>query len=91
MSVFILYSADSHLSYNSYTIEAVCDSKEKAIELITPILKRESQKEYKNATYSNAKEMLSDLLRNLNDINQTQGLSSNYVIREHLLNAFDCL
>lgn len=91
MSVFILYSADANLSYASYTLEAVCESKEKAIELITPTLKRESKNAYKDATYSNAKEMLSDILSNLREMNQTQTLSTNYVIREHLLNTFDRL
>lgn len=91
MSVFILYSADSNLSYDSYTLEAVCDSKKMAIKLITPTLKKEAKKEYKHVTYSDPKEMLSDLLSNLNEIGQTQTLSTNYVIREHLLNTFDCL
>lgn len=89
--VFIIYSADAHLSYNSYTVEAVTDSKEKAIELITPILKREAKKSYKDLSYSNASKMTADLLRNLQDFNQTQTLGTNYVIKEQLLNVFDCL
>lgn len=50
-TVFILYSTDAHHSWNSYTVEAVTDTKQKAIALITPILKREAKKAYKDATY----------------------------------------
>jgi hypothetical protein len=91
MSVFILYSADANLSYSSYTVEAVTTTKEKAIELVLPILKREAKKTYKDATYSKASEMVADLIDNLNNLSQTQTLGTNYVIREHMLNQFDCL
>lgn len=90
-TVFILYSADANLSYASYELEAVTTTKQKAIELIAPILKRESKKTYKDATYDSPKKMLSDLLNDLETINQTQTLDTNYVIKEQLLNKFDCL
>lgn len=90
-TVFILYSADSNLSYASYQLEAVTTTKQKAIDLVLPILKRESIKTYKDATYDSPKEMLSDLLDNLETLNQTQTLNTNYVIKEQLLNTFDCL
>jgi|GEM_PF-4478695 len=90
-TVFILYSADVHLSYDSYTVEAVTTTKEKAIQLLLPIIKRESKKCYKDHTYNKASEMQADLLDNLRTINQTQTLDTNYVIREQMLDQFDCL
>lgn len=90
-TVFILYSTDANHSWDSYTVEAVTTTKEKATELILPILKREAKHGYKAATYSKASEMVSDLLSDLNDLNQTQNLNTNYVIKEQLLNTFDCL
>lgn len=90
-TVFILYSTDANLSYSSYTVEAVTTTKEKAIELVLPILKREAKKMYKDATYSKPSEMVADLIGNLNHLNQTQSLDTNYVIREQFLNQFDCL
>lgn len=90
-NVFILYSADTHLSYSSYTVEAVTTTKEKAIQLLLPIIKRVAKKAYKDATYSKASEMVADLVTNLKTIGQTQNLNTNYVIREQLLDQFDCI
>lgn len=90
-SVFVLFSADCNLNYSSYSMEAVCTSKEKAIELITPILKRESKASYREKGYNRAGTMFMNLLSNLETLNQTQTLATNYVIKEQRLNALNCL
>lgn len=89
--VYIIFSADTHLNYGSYTLEAVCTSADEAFKLLNPILVREAGKVYSDKGYKNAGSMVDDLLSNLKDLRQTQTLDINYVIKEQQLNAFDCI
>lgn len=89
--VFIIFSTDANHSYSSYTMEAVCTTKEIALSLIMPILRRESKKTYKDHGYNSADELLSDLTHDLTHLDQTQTLAVNYVIKEQPLDVFNCL
>ena len=65
--------------YNSYKLIAVCSTKQKAIELLTPHLEKEAIENFKEDGYNNSNRMLSDLIYSLNSINQTQSLEKNFV------------
>lgn len=90
-SIFIIYSADTHLSYDSYRVEAIAESKAMAIQLLLPLLEKEAAHSYKDANYTTSEKMVSDLLNNLKDLNQTQTLDINYVLKEQKLNLLSSL
>ncbi len=79
MNTILIYSTDANLMYNSYKLIAVCSTKQKAIELLTPHLEKEAIENFKEDGYNNSNRMLSDLIYSLNSINQTQSLEKNFV------------
>ena len=81
-----VYEADSNLMYNSYEIIAICDSKHKAIELLTPRLEMASIENFKQDGYCNSNQMLRDLIYSLKTIEQTQSLEKNYVFENFNIN-----
>ena len=84
--VFVIYTADGNLMNDSKQMIAVCTTKKKAIDLIKPQLEMAAIESFSDLSYLNSNVMLSDLLNNLNTINQTQSLSENYMIEEIELN-----
>lgn len=82
MKQYLIYSTDSQLSFNSYSLIAVCDSKAIAVSLIMPELIKYSQENFKSEGYDTSKQQLDDLVYSINNINQTQSMDTNYVIEE---------
>lgn len=82
MKKVLVYSADSGLSYNSYILMAVCDTKQIAINLIMPELVKYSIENFTSEGYDSSKQLIGDLIHSLNDISQTQSMDTNYVIKE---------
>lgn len=84
--VFIIYSADAWISSASKELIAICDSKEKAIQLLIPEIDKASNESYEDNGYETAKQLYNDALYLLRDKNQTQQFSKNFVIEEKDLN-----
>jgi hypothetical protein len=84
--VFIIYSADTWISSASKELIAICDSKNAAVNLLIPEIKKASKESFEDQGYENASQLFNDALYLLQDKNQTQQFSTNYVIEEKELN-----
>lgn len=84
--VFIIYSADTWISSASKQLIAICESKDIATKLLTPIIKKAVKEEYKEQGYESQKQFLDDVFYSLQSINQTQHFTTNFVIEEKELN-----
>lgn len=81
-NVFLVFSADENLMNDSKRLEQIFSTKDKAIEFLTPVMDRAATAQWEDNSYSDKETMLEDLLRNLNDIDQTQNLEVNYMIEK---------
>lgn len=84
--VFIIYSADTWISSASKQLIAVCDSKNTAVNLLIPELKKAAKEEYKDQDYESARQLFNDAFYLLQKNNQTQQFTTNFVIEEKELN-----
>ena len=85
-TVFITFSADAWLSSASKQILSVCNSKDAAIDLLTPLVKKQSKDSYKDNGYDTWTQQYSDCVGSLYQINQTQSFTENYMIEEMEIN-----
>lgn len=100
-SVFVVNEGDQWLSSDSLWVKGVFESHEEAVKAIVAHLLdncnkkgvKELVENYWEETYelsdelnSAKEEMLEEIVRQLHDISQTQGLEVNYIISEYNLN-----
>lgn len=84
--VTALFAADAHHNKNSKVLLGIFDNKDTAIKAIKPTLKSIADDNFADMGYTTAKQLCDDLVSNLQDNDQTQSLSENYVIETILVN-----
>ena len=88
-TIFLVYSCDENHTNDSKQLIGIFTTIGKAITTLKPILEIAAQEEYLDAGYEGAELMLFDLLDNLDDIKQTQSLSTNFMIEEYKMNTLN--
>ena len=88
-TIFLVFRTDAHISYASYDLVGVFTTKGAAIKALDVTIENAAEESYFDCGYSDAKTFYTDMIFQLNNYNQTQNLSENYVIREQQLNKLD--
>lgn len=89
--VFLVYTADCNLMNDSKQLIGVCSTKPMAIKLLKAHLGLLAIDLHEEKGYNDAHTMLTDLINNLTDLNQTQTLETNYMIEQMELDAVDIM
>lgn len=85
----LIFTADTHHSHASRDLRGIFSSKPKAIAVLKPIIKEKAKEQFEDSGYSTWKEMYEDLIHNLLNLNQTQGLDEEFQLQEVQLNVLD--
>jgi hypothetical protein len=84
--VYIVYSADAQLLYNSYNVLGIVDDIVVACLLLDMKIKEQCIKDYEDNSYDSWEQMYNDAIYSLKTIQQTQCFDENYVIEEYTIN-----
>lgn len=87
--LFLVFTTDCHHSHASRDLRGAYGSKTKLFSVLSKVIKEKVKDQYEHAGYESAKDMHTDLMHNLTNLNQTQGLDEEFEIEEIETNTLD--
>lgn len=81
-----VFSCDVHHSNDSKELIGIFTNKDKAILALKPLIKIDAKQNFDDQGYDTFSEMVNDCIGDLERINQTQSLDTNYMLESATLN-----